>query len=114
MPVFIKSSIDGFRRCGVAHTREGKEFPDGFFTKEQIRSMDDDPDIMIIAGVPDDDDQGLVDQELIDAANKAIEDGNTTGSGKPLVEAMEDVLNVNVTADMRDRAWRFIQEENKA
>ena len=130
MPIFVKSNKDGFRRCGVAHTREGREFADDVFTEEQIKIMNDDPDIMIVSGVPVDNDKGgdgkgqpgkkktdpdepPSPQALIDAAKKAIEGGNTTGSGSPLVDAMSDILNFNVTGEMRNQAWMAIQEENK-
>jgi len=44
----IKSKYDGFRRCGVAHTKAGQEFPDDFFTAEQIKQMENDPMITVI------------------------------------------------------------------
>jgi len=102
-------------------------FPDDRFTEDQIKIMNDDPDILIVAGMdlggdgkpnpgkgkPDPDGAPSL-EELIEAAKKAIEDGHTTGSGAPLVDAMSDILNFNVTGEMRNQAWMSIQEENKA
>ena len=126
MTVFIKSRTHGFRRCGVAHSAEGREFPDDFFSEDQIKILNDDPDIIVIAGVPEDDgsekdsgkggqdtDPPLDPQGLIDAAKKAIKAGNTIKSGAPSVEAMEDILGRKLTMEDRNQAWMAIQAEKE-
>lgn len=126
MKVFVKSHTDGFRRCGVAHTREGREFPDGFFSEEQLMQLEADPEITM-GPVLDDDDAGfdqiegdqIKDMEvpnladLAAAAGKAIEDGNTIGSGAPSVEAMVDILGYSITSEQRDAAWAACKEGNE-
>ena len=47
------------------------------------------------------------------AAGKAIEDGNTTKSGAPIVAAMEDILGHDITAGQRNAAWAIWKERNK-
>ena len=41
--IFIKSKNEGFRRAGVAHSKKGKEFPDSFFTFDQLVQLKSDP-----------------------------------------------------------------------
>lgn len=126
MKVFVKSHTDGFRRCGVAHTREGREFPDGFFSEEQLMQLNDDPEITMVAGVVDD--EAGIDQiegdkikdmeepnlaDLAAAAGQAIEDGNTIASGAPSVEAMEEILGYSITSEQRAVAWAAWKNGNK-
>ena len=117
MKVFIKSFKDGFRRCGEAHTRQGREFPDGHFTREQLAQLNADPCISMVAGIPDDEAEHAGTKssaiaELAAAAGKAVEDGNTVGSGAPTVEAMADILGYGITADQRDAAWAAWKAEH--
>lgn len=44
----IKSKYDGFRRCGVAHTKAGHEFSDDFFTDDQIKQLKNDPMLTVV------------------------------------------------------------------
>lgn len=44
---FIRSENEGFRRCGVAHTKAGKEFADDFFTEKQLDLLEADPMILV-------------------------------------------------------------------
>ncbi|WP_034609309.1 HI1506-related protein [Desulfovibrio aminophilus] len=39
MPVSIKANRDGFRRCGIAHSDQWVEHPDGRFTSEEIEIL---------------------------------------------------------------------------
>lgn len=41
--ILIKSKKEGFRRCGVAHTVQGQEFADDFFSQAQLVKMEDEP-----------------------------------------------------------------------
>lgn len=56
MAVFVQSKTEGFRRCGVPHSAKGKEFPDGFFTGDQLVELNNDPEIIMVAGVEDEED----------------------------------------------------------
>ena len=39
MPIKITSTKDGFRRCGVAHSKQPTVHKDGIFTNEQIETL---------------------------------------------------------------------------
>jgi hypothetical protein len=43
----IKSKQDGFRRCGVAHTKEPVEHADDKFSKEEIAILKADPMLIV-------------------------------------------------------------------
>lgn len=125
MPVFITSKTEGFRRCGVVHSAAGKSFPDDFFTEEQLKMLNDDPEIFVVAGMPDEDKEQVPetaedtvggdvvpeDQQeekamaIVAAAGQAFKAGDTTTGGKPSVDAMEKILGCNITAAQRDDAW---------
>ena len=44
-------------------------------------------------------------EDLVKAVGKAVEDGNVIGSGVPSVEALEDILGCQVSAEERDEAY---------
>lgn len=48
----IKSKKAGFRRCGMAHSAEFVEYPDGRFSKAEIAALKADPMLIVeeIAG----------------------------------------------------------------
>jgi len=43
MPIIIKSKRDGFRRCGVAHSKAEKTYKDGFFNEAQLDRLEKEP-----------------------------------------------------------------------
>lgn len=43
----ITSTHDGFRRCGVAHSKSPTEHPDGRFTKEQLEILKAEPMLVV-------------------------------------------------------------------
>ena len=45
--VHITSSIDGFRRCGVAHSKELTKHEDDAFTKEQLKTLQAEPVLQV-------------------------------------------------------------------
>jgi hypothetical protein len=121
MDVFIQSRHDGFRRCGEVHTREGRIFPAGHFTDEQLEQLNDDPEITMLAGVseemPDlelENGGGNTLSDLARAAGQAVADGKTIGSGAPAVEAMEEILGYSITSEQRDEGWAEWQAGSNA
>ncbi len=46
--IIITSKKDGFRRCGVAHPASATDYPDGFFTPEQIKALHDEPMLVVL------------------------------------------------------------------
>lgn len=45
--LIITSKRDGFRRCGVAHPSGPTEYPDGTFTDEQLKQLQDEPMLVV-------------------------------------------------------------------
>lgn len=132
--IHVRAMRNGYRRGGVAHTQDGKTYPADFFTDEQLQQLNDDPMIVVepvaveikthpgtgekmtgVKALADGD--NVLDPEftkLKDAARKAMEDGNTIGSGAPSIGAMEDILGADVTTAQRDAAWAALKEEDNA
>ena len=48
MPVFIQSRKDGFRRCGVAHSAERTEYPDGHWSDADLAILKAEPQLMVV------------------------------------------------------------------
>lgn len=47
MSIRITSTIEGFRRAGIAHSRAAKEYPDGFFTDAQLTQLEEEPRLVV-------------------------------------------------------------------
>lgn len=43
----ITSKVDGFRRAGVAHSKQATEYADNVFTKEQLKALQDEPMLVV-------------------------------------------------------------------
>ena len=41
--IVIQSKRDGFRRCGIAHSKEPVEYPDGHFNSEKLSVLKNEP-----------------------------------------------------------------------
>lgn len=48
----ITAKQDGFRRAGMAHTKEPKEYPDDKFSKEQLAALKAEP-MLVVEILPD-------------------------------------------------------------
>lgn len=48
--IIITSKKNGFRRCGVAHPAEKTEYPNDFFTAEQIEELHNEPMLVVLEG----------------------------------------------------------------
>lgn len=60
--LIITSKKAGFRRCGVAHPAESTEYPDGFFTPEQIEELHKEPMLVVKEG----------EEEASELSNKSV------------------------------------------
>jgi len=49
----ITSKQDGFRRAGMAHSKEPKEYPDNKFSKEQLAALKAEPMLIVETNVPE-------------------------------------------------------------
>ncbi|NVO00032.1 MAG: hypothetical protein HXX17_11955 [Geobacteraceae bacterium] len=43
----ITAKLAGFRRAGVAHSKEATEYADDAFTKEQLKALQDEPNLVV-------------------------------------------------------------------
>jgi hypothetical protein len=46
----IRSQKDGFRRAGVAHSKEWREYPDDKFSAEQLAALQAEPMLQVEVG----------------------------------------------------------------
>jgi hypothetical protein len=47
MAIVITAKRDSFRRCGIAHPGKPTYYPDDFFTEEQLRALDKEPQLIL-------------------------------------------------------------------
>lgn len=45
--ITIRSKQEGFRRCGIAHTSEPKEYQNSKFTKAQLLALQNEPKLIV-------------------------------------------------------------------
>lgn len=106
----ITSRKDGFRRCGIAHTKEPVEYPDDRFSEEGLEILKAEP-MLIVDTAEVTKPSEPTEEKLIKAAKEAIDAGKTTNDGKPTVDAMTAILGHPITSQDRDAAWEKIQAE---
>ena len=46
--IVIKSKQEGFRRCGVAHTKAQTEWPNSKFSKEELEILKSEPMLIVV------------------------------------------------------------------
>ncbi|MCP3942484.1 MAG: hypothetical protein GY710_13490 [Desulfobacteraceae bacterium] len=139
----IRSSQEGFRRCGEFHSKNFVTWPGERFNEKELELLLAEPKLSVIItqgvnqsptkenviektsnnSLPESEKSASVDkdsvssqppdmaQEILEAARRAIADGNTIKSGAPDIKAMEQILDRNVDAAERDQAWDLIQTE---
>ncbi len=54
----ITARRDGFRRCGVAHSKQPTEYADDHFSYEQLKDLMNDPMLVVEQGPSDDKPEG--------------------------------------------------------
>lgn len=69
----ITSRTEGFRRCGVAHTTQGKDWPDDAWSKAQLARLEADPMLVV--------------QRLEDAEEDADKDTTSSSSSSTTTRA---------------------------
>lgn len=45
--ISITSKVDGFRRCGIAHSRNATEYADGKFSKKELDILQAEPNLVV-------------------------------------------------------------------
>ena len=53
MPILITAKVNGFRRCGIAHSDETVEYPDDYFTPLQLIELQSEPMLVVSVGTKD-------------------------------------------------------------
>lgn len=48
MPVQITARVDGFRRCGMAHSAKTQTYPDDHFTAAQLAVLENEPQLIVV------------------------------------------------------------------
>lgn len=114
MPIIIKSSIEGFRRAGMAHSKTPIEHADGTFTPAQIKQLEAEPRISVTitegkqgSSNPSLNDSGAMDADRLASLVEHIasldkDDASLwMDSGAPKASAMPN----GTSAAERDAAW---------
>lgn len=99
----IRSKRHNFRRCGMEHPKGPVDYQDDRFTEKELKTLKAEP-MLIVETVDDGPDADV----LVGAAKAAVEAGNTVKDGRPRVEAIEQILGRDVSAEERDRAWELL------
>jgi len=126
----IRSKQDGFRRCGVAHSREPVEYPDDRFSKAELKSLKSEP-MLVVEEIEDKakteapkkkdtekkgsekkpeepkkerpTDEGQAEEAIIAAMQQILTSGeNLISGGRPDVKAVEEILGWQISAKERD------------
>ncbi|KJZ06126.1 hypothetical protein TW85_25130 [Marinomonas sp. S3726] len=116
MPIIIKSSVNGFRRAGMAHPSELVTHPDGTFTKAQLKQLENEPrlSVKIIEGAAIDDSsnsnsnsKGPMDEERLRelVAHIASLDKDDASLWKQDNSPKATAFSKDVTAEERTQAW---------
>lgn len=122
MAIIIASNTEGFRRCGIFHSKAPVKYASGHFSETELERLMAEPKLSVTI-VPDDtaptddipdDTAPQLDPSALAAARTAMENGDVIGSGAPDIKAMEAILKRDVSKDERDRAFDAIQAEGKA
>lgn len=121
MPIIIKSSVNGFRRAGMAHPSELVTHPDGTFTKAQLKQLENEPrlSVKIIEGAAIDDSsnsnsnsKGPMDEERLRelVAHIASLDKEDSSLWKQDNSPKATAFSKDVTAEERIQAWEAYLE----
>jgi len=113
MFIHIKSTRkDGFWRCGVFHSHEGKSHAQDAFTEKQWEILQAEPMLKLSEGkAPAETETPEIDADLLIRVGDAIKTliaGDFGKDGKPKVGALRDLLpedKAAITTDVRDVVW---------
>ena len=87
-----------------------KEYPDDFAEALLATSVRQKFEAV---GMPEQKETEPEEDDVMSAAKAAIAVGEVTKSGRPKVEAIEEMLGRDITAADRDEAWEKIESENR-
>lgn len=119
--ISIASKREGFRRCGVAHTKGPVEYKDGAWDEEQLETLKAEPMLVVTssqrqetggANAP-----ALSEEAQLQAAIASLDVMDITlwtEGGKPQVKVIEAVLGRQISAADRDVAWKIFEGNREA
>ncbi|WCG83807.1 HI1506-related protein [Pectobacterium sp. A5351] len=122
MPIQITARVDGFRRCGMAHSAKTQTYPDDHFTATALAVLENEPQLIVVRVSGDaEKSDGAARQlsaalEKLDAAGKASAVlAGERDSLKTRVAALErDVASANTTIETVSAERDALQESNTA
>lgn len=82
MGLIIKALRDGFRRAGIAHTKAGTFYPDDTFTEEQLVALKGEPQLVVIEGVEEPEQDDGDENEGSELEGNGTQAGSAPGSQK--------------------------------
>jgi hypothetical protein len=82
MGLIIKALRDGFRRAGIAHTQAGAFYPDDTFTEEQLLALKAEPQLVVIEGVEEPEEEGGDENEDGGLEGDGAQTGSPSGASK--------------------------------
>lgn len=66
----ITSKREGFRRCGIAHSKTPTEYPIDKFSKEELKALEAEPNLVVEVAKPKPSTTQKTETEVIEAAGK--------------------------------------------
>lgn len=106
----ITSNQEGFRRGGVAHSTKGKVWPLEFFKKKELEQIKKESKLAVEI-FEEDDDAANEDADRLGAIVAAIKQldpkKDYTSSNIPKVDAIQEILGYDITAEERNEAWKL-------
>ena len=108
----IVSKREGFRRCGVAHSRTAVDYADDHWSEEELERLKAEPMLVVTEGLENED---VVIDDIVEAIGNLPIDEKlwSQSTGKPHVTAIEEAMGVNISSVQRDEAWEIIQKKNE-
>ncbi|MBU1611245.1 MAG: hypothetical protein KKC99_05305 [Proteobacteria bacterium] len=91
MPVIITAKREGFRRCGMAHSTKPVEHADGTFTKDQLKALQAEPNLVVQVVEPKAEQDAKAKAEQ-DAKAKAEQDAKAKAEQDAKAKAEQEAL----------------------
>jgi hypothetical protein len=123
--IIITSKREGFRRCGVTHSKGAVEYADGHWTEKQLKALKAEPMLVVTdtnaTPASGKEPKGPASQVAMDdivAAIGRLSIDNpelwSASSGKPHVKSVEESIGEGsaITAAQRDEAWEIFQKSH--
>lgn len=122
MPVQITARVDGFRRCGMAHSAKTQTYPDDHFTTAQLTVLENEPQLIVVRVSGDaEKSDGTAKQlsaalEKLKAAEKAsvVLVGERDSLKTRVAELERDIASANTSVETMSAERDALKESNAA